>query len=114
MSSPCPPSTNAWTFSTETFTSAAMKARIRAESRTPAMPTTRCLGSPLARSAACTIASSGFETTTRMASGECSIAWRVTLLTISKFFRSRSSRLIPALRGSPAVMTTTSEPAVSA
>ena len=90
-----------------------MNARIRAESSTPAIPTTRCFGSPLARSAAWAMASSGFETTTRMASGDRATAARVTLLTIWWFLRSRSSRLIPAFRGSPAVMTTTSEPAVS-
>ncbi len=49
MVSPCPPSTNAWTFSTETFSSMAMKVRMRAESRTPAMPTTRSRGKPLSR-----------------------------------------------------------------
>ena len=41
MVSPCPPSTNAVTFSTLTFSSAAMKVRKRAESSTPAMPMTR-------------------------------------------------------------------------
>ena len=38
MVSPWPPSTNAVTFSTETFSSSAMKVRKRAESSTPAIP----------------------------------------------------------------------------
>ena len=56
------------------------------------------------------MASSGFETTMRIASGECSTASRVTEPTIDSFVVTRSSRLIPGLRGSPAVTTTTSEP----
>ena len=59
------------------------------------------------------MASSGFETTIRIASGERSTASRVTEPTIASFVVTRSSRLIPGLRGRPAVMTTTSEPAVS-
>jgi len=46
MVSPWPPSTNALVFSTETPSSMAMNARMRAESRTPAIPNTRCLGKP--------------------------------------------------------------------
>ena len=37
------------TFSTDTFSSIAMNVRMRAESRTPAMPMTRSLGKPLRR-----------------------------------------------------------------
>ena len=47
--SPWPPSTNAWMFSTETFSSIAMNVRMRAESSTPAMPMTRSRGKPLRR-----------------------------------------------------------------
>ena len=43
MVSPWPPMTTAVTFSTETFSSCAMKVRKRAESSTPAMPMTRFL-----------------------------------------------------------------------
>jgi hypothetical protein len=43
-------------------------------------------------------------------SGEPSL---VTLDTISLFAASRSSRLMPGLRGSPEVMTTMSEPDVA-
>ena len=46
MVSPWPPSTNAVTFSTDTLSSRAMNVRKRAESRTPAMPTTRLCGKP--------------------------------------------------------------------
>ena len=49
MVSPCPPSTKAWVFSTETCSASAMNERMRAESSTPAMPTTRSRGKPLAR-----------------------------------------------------------------
>ena len=42
-----------------------MKVRMRAESRTPAMPKTRCFGKPEARKATWHIASSGLETTIR-------------------------------------------------
>ena len=47
--SPWPPSTNAWTFSTDTFSSIAMNVRMRAESSTPAMPMTRSRGNLLSR-----------------------------------------------------------------
>jgi hypothetical protein len=49
MVSPCPPRTNAETFSTDTFNSMAMKVRIRAESSTPAMPITLSRGNLLRR-----------------------------------------------------------------
>ena len=46
MVSPWPPSTSAVTSCTETPSSQATKARKRAESSTPAMPTTRFFGKP--------------------------------------------------------------------
>ncbi len=48
----------------------AMNVRIRAESRTPAMPMTRSLGNLLRRYTACAIASSGFATGTMIVLGE--------------------------------------------
>ena len=48
----------------------------------------------------------------RMVSALCSTTWRVTELTMSALTFSRSSRDMPGLRGRPAVMTVTSEPAV--
>ena len=70
MSSPWPPRTNECTFSTETFNSAATKVLMRAESSTPAMPSTRFFGKPLTLKAACAMASSGFVTTIKIALGE--------------------------------------------
>ena len=45
--------------------------------------------------------------------GECFTTSCVTEPTIASFVVTRSSRLIPGERGLPAVITTTSEPAVS-
>ena len=59
------------------------------------------------------IASSGFETTTMIASRERLTTSRVTEPTIASFVVTRSSRLIPGERGLPAVITITSEPSVS-
>ena len=61
--SPWPPRTVAWMFAIETFISIAMKARIRAASRMPAMPTTLFFGSFETRRATSHIASRGFVTT---------------------------------------------------
>ena len=71
MVSPWPPSTKAETFSTETFSSIAMKVRMRAESSTPAMPMTRSRGNLLNRYTAWDIASSGLATGMMMQFGEC-------------------------------------------
>ena len=90
-----------------------MKQRMRAESSTPAIPITRSRGKPETRRATSHIASSGLETTTRMQFGERFTTSWVTPATISSFFHSRSSRLMPGLRGRPAVMTTTSELSLS-
>ena len=90
-----------------------MKVEKRAVSRMPAMPKTRSFGQPETLFATWHIASSGFETTIRIASGEAAITCAVTEPTIFSFVVTRSSRLIPGERGTPAVITTTSEPAVS-
>jgi hypothetical protein len=111
--SPWPPSTIAVTSLTETSSSCAMKAEKRAVSRIPAMPTTRCFGNREVESATWHMASSGFETTTTTACGERRTASFVTAETIASFVVTRSSRLMPGARGLPAVITTTSEPAVS-
>ncbi len=76
--SPCPPSTNAVTSSTDTCSSIAMKVRMRAESSTPAMPITRSRGNPLSRYTACDIASSGLATGTMIVLGECLTTSAVT------------------------------------
>ena len=91
-----------------------MNVRKRAESRTPAIPSTRSRGNPDAFIATWHIASSGFVTMMRIAFGECFAACSTTALTIPAFLASRSSRLIPGWRARPEVTTTMSEPAVSA
>ena len=90
-----------------------MKVEKRAVSRMPAIPRTRDRGQPETFRATWHIASSGFETTIRIASGLCATTCSVTCFTIPSFVVTRSSRLIPGERGNPAVMTTISEPAVS-
>ncbi len=83
-------------------------------SRIPAWPKTRSFGKPDTFFATWHIASSGFERTMITQSGETATTCSVTDLTIFSFVCTRSSRLMPGWRGSPAVITTTSEPAVSA
>ena len=91
-----------------------MKYRSRAESSTPAIPTTRSFGNPDRSAARKVISSSGFETTIRIAFGEPGVTFAITSDMIAAFLPSRSIRLMPGWRGNPAVITTTSLPAVSA
>ena len=93
--------------------SQAMKAEKRAVSRMPAIPNTRCFSNFEAALATWHIASSGFETTTMIASFDRAATSFVTEPTICSLVVTRSSRLMPGERGLPAVMTTTSEPSVS-
>ena len=111
--SPCPPSTIAVTSLIDMPVSQAMKAEKRAVSRMPAIPKTRSFAQPATFFATWHIASSGFETTTRIASGLAATTCCVTDVTIPSFVVTRSSLLIPGWRGRPAVITTTFEPAVS-
>ena len=60
------------------------------------------------------MASMGLAKMTKTASGECATALFTTLRTMPALVPSRSSRVMPGLRGTPEVTTTTSEPAVSA
>jgi tripartite-type tricarboxylate transporter receptor subunit TctC len=90
-----------------------MNVRNRAESSTPAIPTTRRAGNPDLFQASCTMASRGLVTSTRIAFLERALTCSTTEPTISAFLNRRSSRVMPGLRASPAVMTTTSESAVS-
>ena len=97
--SPCPPNSMADTSSTLTPNSSAMNVRKRAVSSTPAWPMTRCGAKRVTCNAFCTIASSGLLTTMTMASGlVCLISW-ATEPTILALVWSRSSRLMPGLRG---------------
>src|SRR6185437_7584006 len=66
--SPCPPSTIAVTSFTDAPVSQAMNVEKRAVSRMPAIPNTRSFGQPETFFATWHIASSGFETTIRIAS----------------------------------------------
>ena len=102
--SPWPPSTIACTSLTDEPVSHAMKVEKRAVSRMPAMPKTRSFGQPETFFATWHIASSGFETTMRIASGLCAITCSVTEPTIFSFVETRSSRDIPGERGRPAVI----------
>ena len=90
----------------------AMNVLKRAVSRIPAWPNTRSFGKPETFLATWHMASSGFETTIRIASGDWATAASVTEPTIFSFVLTRSSRLMSPVRGTPAVITTTSEPAV--
>ena len=111
--SPWPPSTTAATSLTDAPVSQAMNVCSRAVSRMPAWPNTRSFGNPETLFATWHMASSGFETTIRIVSGLFATTFSVTSLTIFSFVVTRSSRLMPGERGRPAVMTTTSEPAVA-
>jgi hypothetical protein len=79
----------------------------------PAWPITRCAGNPDALAASAVISSSGFETTISTASGACLTTRSVTLRTILALTPIRSIRLMPGLRGSPAVITTICDPAIA-
>ena len=86
-----------------------MNVLIRAESSTPAIPMTRSRGKPLSLKTAWHIASSGFATGTMMQLGEYFTTCSVTDFIMLKLTFNKSSRLMPGLRGTPDVMTTTSE-----
>ena len=79
----------------------------------PAWPITRFFGSPEASEASAVISSSGLDTTMITASGEAATTFSVTSRTIFALVSSRSIRLMPGLRGRPAVITTISEPSVT-
>ena len=113
ISSPWPPSTIAVTSFTEAPVSQAMKVEKRAVSRIPAIPKTRSFGQPLTLLATWHIASRGFETTIRTASGLWTTAASITCATIFSFVETRSSRLMSPVRGTPAVITTTSDSELS-
>ena len=89
-------------------------ARKRATSRQPAWPSTRCAGKPDAFHAVYTIASSGFDSTMMIEFGACCATFSATLDTMPMLVTIRSSRLMPGLRGMPAVITTMSLPSMSA
>ena len=87
---------------------------MRAESRTPAMPMTRSRGNPTSGDTPLAHGIERLDTGTMMPLGECFTASAVTAFMMPKLTLRRSSRLMPGLRGRPAVITTTSEFAVCA
>ena len=78
------------------------------------MPTTRRGGRPLAFCITQTIASSGLVITITKASGQCWRTLAATVLITPALVAIRSSRLMPGLRGIPAVTITTAAPASAA
>ena len=84
----------------------------RAVSSMPAWPITRFFGNPLASWASAVISSSGLETTMITAFGAYFATFSATPRTILALVSIRSIRLMPGLRGRPAVMTTMSQSAV--
>ena len=112
--SPWPPSTKVLTSLTETLNSSAMKWLKRAESSTPAMPTTLLCGRPENSRSAHTIASSGLVMQMTNASGALFLMPSPTAFITLRLMPSRSSRLMPGLRATPAVTMITSAPAMSA
>ena len=78
------------------------------------MPTTFAGSRPVTFCIAQTIASSGLVMTMTKASGAYCLMLPPTLLMTSALVAIRSSRLMPGLRGMPAVTITTSAPSMSA
>ena len=111
--SPWPPSTKLVTSRTDTPNSQARKVEKRAESSTPAMPTTLLWGRPENSRSAHTIASSGLVMQMTKASGAYCLMPSPTAFMTLRLMPSRSSRLMPGLRGTPAVTMMTSAPSMS-
>ena len=72
------------------------------------MPTTWFFLKPVILCSAYTIASSGLAMLITKAFGQCVFMFAATSFMILRLISSRSSRLMPGLRGTPAVMITTS------
>ncbi|MNK84124.1 hypothetical protein D3C87_1039640 [compost metagenome] len=113
IASPWLPITKPVTSLTETFNSSAMNTRKRAESRQPPIPKTRSRGKPKICFAYTAITSIGLQTTITIEFGANFLTPSQTSLTIFALMPTSSSRLMPGLRGIPAVMITTSESAMS-
>ena len=78
------------------------------------MPTTLLCGRPENSRSAQTIASSGLVMQMTKAFGACALMPSPTAFMTFRLMPSRSSRLMPGLRGTPAVTMHTSAPAMSA
>ncbi len=77
------------------------------------MPTTICLGSPQAFCSAQTMASSGLVMQITKALGAYFLMPEPTCSITLRLMPSRSSRLMPGLRGTPAVTTQTAAPSMA-
>ena len=111
--SPCDPSVRVRTVPTSTASASATKYVKRAVSSIPAWPRTRCFGNPDASWVSAVISSRGLDTTMMTAPGEWIARFSATPRTMRALVSIRSIRLMPGLRGSPAVITTMSESAVA-
>ena len=78
------------------------------------MPTTRLWGNPVTSRITHTMASSGLVMTMTNALGACFLMPSAAVRMMPVLMFSRSSRLMPGLRATPAVTMTTSAPARSA
>ena len=78
------------------------------------MPTTMAGGRPVTFCITQTMASSGLVMTMTKASGQSVLMFSPTLLITPALMLIRSSRLMPGLRGTPAVTITTSAPSIAA
>ncbi len=102
------------TSSTETLAASARKEAKRAESSTPAMPITLLVGRPENFCSAHTMASSGLVMQMTKALGAYFLMPAPTCSMTFRLMPSRSSRLMPGLRGTPAVTMHTDAPSMSA
>jgi hypothetical protein len=91
-----------------------MNQRNRVESRTPAIPTTFLKAKPVSLRTTMEITSRGFVTTMTTAFGARRAISRAACAAMPTFVFSRSIRSMPGFRAIPAVITTTSLPAISA
>ena len=113
MVSPCEPSVSVRTALTGTRSRSATQWLNLAVSSMPAWPITRCAPNPVTLAASAVISSSGLETMMRTASGACLTTFSATPRTIFALTSIRSIRLMPGLRGRPAVTITIREPAIA-
>lgn len=112
--SPCSPQMTAWTLLMATSHSPAISQRRRDESSTVPEPMTCPSGRPEIFSAACVMTSTGLVTSIRTASGDCSTIPGTIFFISSTVLPARSMRVSPGCCFAPAVITTMSEPAVTA
>src|SRR3569623_1554399 len=99
---------------TELPLACATQLAMRALSSTPDKPNTRSRGQPVCLNARYVSTSTGLLTSSSIALGACRITLSTTERDTARLASRNCSRLMPSLRGRPAVMITSSEPASSA